>query len=50
MAMCYDPPLVRDKPLGAPASVKLIYLEQSNRQVTNPQSIPKCEQWSGDAR
>ena len=23
MGMCYDPALVRDKPLGAPASVKL---------------------------
>ena len=25
LAMCYDPPLVRDKPLGAPAFVKLLY-------------------------
>ena len=23
--MCYNPPLVRDKPLGAQASVKLVY-------------------------
>ena len=23
--MCYNPALVRDKPLGAPASVKLVY-------------------------
>ena len=23
--MCYNPPLVRDKPLGVPASVKLVY-------------------------
>ena len=23
--MCYDPALVHDKPLGAPASVKLAY-------------------------
>ena len=26
MAMCYNPPLVRDKSLGVPASVKLVYL------------------------
>ena len=25
LAMCYNPPLVCDKPLGAPASVKLVY-------------------------
>ena len=25
MGMCYNPALVRDKPLGAPASVKLVY-------------------------
>ena len=25
MAMCYNPALVLDKPLGAPASVKLVY-------------------------
>ena len=24
--MCHDPPLVRDKLLGAPASVKLVYI------------------------
>ena len=23
--MCYNPALVRDKPIGAPASVKLVY-------------------------
>ena len=29
MSMCYNPALVRDKPLGAPTSVKLvIYLER----------------------
>ena len=26
MGMCYDPELVCDKPLGTPASVKLVYL------------------------
>ena len=26
LVMCYNPPLVRDKPLGVPAFVKLIYL------------------------
>ena len=26
LSMCYKPPLVRDKPLGAPASVKRVYL------------------------
>ena len=25
LGMCHKPPLVRDKPLGAPASVKLVY-------------------------
>ena len=25
LAMCYNPALVRDKPLGAPASVKQVY-------------------------
>ena len=25
LAMCYSPPLVRDKLLGAPAFVKLVY-------------------------
>ena len=25
MGMCYNPTLVRDKPLGTPASVKLVY-------------------------
>ena len=25
MGMCYNPALVRDKPLGAPASVKRVY-------------------------
>ena len=25
LAMCYNPPIVRDKPLGAPAFVKLVY-------------------------
>ena len=25
LAMCYNPALVRDKALGAPASVKLVY-------------------------
>ena len=24
VSMCYNPPLVRDKPLGTPASVKLV--------------------------
>ena len=23
--MCYNPPLIRDKPLGAPAFMKLVY-------------------------
>ena len=26
LAMCHKPPLVRDKPLDAPASVKLVYI------------------------
>ena len=30
LAMCYNPGLVRDKPLGAPASVKLIYYVLQN--------------------
>ena len=39
--MCYDPPLVRDKPLGAPAFVKLIYLgiEILNIQVNIPLAL-----------
>ena len=28
LAMCYNPPRVRDKPLGAPAFVKLVYSRQ----------------------
>ena len=28
LAMCYNPALVRDKPLGAPASVKPVYDER----------------------
>ena len=27
LAMCYDPPLVRDKPIGVPAFVKHIQAE-----------------------
>ena len=27
--MCYNPPLVRDKPLGAPVFVKLVYCVSS---------------------
>ena len=25
LGMCHNPPLIRDKPLGVPASVKLVY-------------------------
>ena len=36
LAMCYNPPLVRDKPLGAPAFVKLVYWNGlHNHQVNN---------------
>ena len=30
--MCYKPPLVRDKPLGASASVKRVYLNMFNQE------------------
>ena len=33
LAMCHNPPLVRDKPLGAPASVKLVFSEQQVGQI-----------------
>ena len=37
---CHNPPLVRDKPLGVPASVKLVYslccMENSSDAPTNP--------------
>ena len=38
-AMCYDPPLVRDKPLRLPAFVKLVYLIQQNAIIV----IPECD-------
>ena len=31
LEMCHNQPLVRDKPLGAPASVKLVYCICSHR-------------------
>ena len=35
-AMCYDPPLVRDKLLGEPAFVKLLYGMQGKNDVFSP--------------
>ena len=35
LTKCYNPPIVRNKPLGAPAVVKLVY---------SIKNIPKCFQ------
>ena len=31
--MCYNPPLVRDKPLGAPAFWKLVYFAEGAQAI-----------------
>ena len=36
LCMCYNPPLVRNKPLGAPTFVKLVYCTRHFRNYTVP--------------
>ena len=42
--MCYDPALVRDKPLGAPASVKLVYSDLDFSVVVIPKTMSMTQQ------
>ena len=43
LVMCYNPSLVRDKPLGAPAYVKLVYCLEGNAVIS-----PLLAWWTGD--